>query len=107
MPIYKCENYSNCASADTGKPIELASAVEPKCPVCSAPLKSQSGDSSVEGRNGRGARGRKTGKDRRRSLFAGLAGRGVLGVPENECPGCPATSAFVFHGGGGRSRRRC
>lgn len=48
MPIYKCENYSNCASADTGKPIELASAVEPKCPVCSAPLKSQSGDSSVE-----------------------------------------------------------
>ncbi len=48
MPIYKCENYSNCASADIGKPIELASAVEPKCPVCSAPLKSQSGDSSVE-----------------------------------------------------------
>lgn len=48
MPIYKCENYSNCASADTGKLIELASAVEPKCPVCSALLKSQSGDSSVE-----------------------------------------------------------
>ena len=33
MPIYKCENYSNCASADSGKPIELASAVEPKCPA--------------------------------------------------------------------------
>ena len=31
----------------------------------------------------------------------------VRRVPEDECPGCPATSAFVFHGGGGRSRRRC
>lgn len=48
MAIYKCENYSNCASADSGKPIELASAVEPKCPICSAPLKSQSGDSGVD-----------------------------------------------------------
>ncbi len=43
MSMYKCENYSNCANADTGKQIELSSAVEPKCPVCSAPLKSLSG----------------------------------------------------------------
>jgi tetratricopeptide (TPR) repeat protein len=86
MPIYKCENYSNCASADTGKPIELASAVEPKCPVCSAPLKSLSGDSSVEGDAVAQPRGGKSVKIAAAVFLLALLGGGYWGYQKMNAP---------------------